>query len=109
MGRTTASIAEARPSMDSSLLVHAGGSRARERDGWPSGLAAFCLAGGLTLAAVLLGWRGSDLPAQVFRAELVRRDAFVIWNSEWFGGYATLAYSVIAPFVSALTGPVAVG
>ena len=95
--------------MDSSLLVHPGGSRARERDGWPSGIAAFCLAGGLTLIAVVLGWRGSDLPAQVFRAELVRRDGFVVWNSEWFGGHATLAYSVIAPMISALTGPVAVG
>jgi hypothetical protein len=95
--------------MDPSLLVHPGGSRARERDGWPSGIAAFCLAGSLTLVAVVLGWRGSDLPAQIFRAELVRRDGFVVWNSEWFGGHATLAYSVIAPLVSALTGPIAVG
>jgi hypothetical protein len=96
--------------MDTSVLVHAGGSPAqRERDGWPSGLAAFALAGSLAIVAVTLGWRGSDLPAQVFRAELVRRDGFVVWNSEWFGGHATLAYSVIAPLVSALTGPVAVG
>ena len=34
----------------------------------------------------VLGWRGSDLPAQLFRVELFRRYGFVLWNSQWFGG-----------------------
>ena len=63
----------------------------------------------LTLLAIVLGWRGSDLPAQVFRADLVRRDGFVIWNSQWFGGHAILGYSVFAPAIGALTGPLALG
>jgi hypothetical protein len=65
-----------------------------------------------TTAAVLalaLGWRGSDLPAQVFRAELFREDGFVLWNSQWFGGHAMLGYSVIAPAISAALGPLALG
>jgi hypothetical protein len=54
-------------------------------------------------------WRGSDLPAQVFRSELVRRDGFVVWNSQWFGGHAVLTYSVLSPVLGALIGPVALG
>jgi hypothetical protein len=45
----------------------------------------------------------------VFRADLVRRDGFVIWNSQWFGGHPLLGYSVLAPALSALTGPLALG
>ena len=83
--------------------------RARGLEGWPSFLTAFALAGALALVAVLLGWRGSDLPAQVFRSELFRQDGFVVWNSQWFGGHPTLSYSVISPALGALTGPVALG
>ncbi len=79
------------------------------RDGLPTVGAAFLLAATLAALAILLGWRGSDLPAQIFRADLVRRDGFVLWNSQWFGGHATLAYSVIAPVIGALTGTVALG
>ncbi len=61
--------------------------RARGFEGWPSLLTAFAIAGALALVAVLLGWRGSDLPAQVFRSELFRQDGFVVWNSQWFGGH----------------------
>src|SRR5438874_8007818 len=78
-------------------------------EGWPSLLTVFGVAGALALLAVCLGWRGSDLPAQVFRTELVRRDGFVMWNSQWFGGHAMLTYSVLAPAVATLTGPVALG
>jgi hypothetical protein len=83
--------------------------RARGFEGWPSLLTAFAIAGALALAAVVLGWRGSDLPAQVFRSELFRQDGFVVWNSQWFGGHATLPYSVIAPALGAVTGPVVLG
>ncbi len=63
----------------------------------------------LALLAITLGWRGSDLPAQVFRAELFRKDGFLLWNSQWFGGHALLGYSVIAPAISAPIGPLALG
>ena len=70
---------------------------------------AFAVAASLAIIAICLGWRGSDLPAQVFRSDLVRRDGFVLWNSQWFGGHAFLPYSVLSPFVAALTGPLALG
>ncbi len=78
-------------------------------DGWPSLLSVFALAGTLALVAVVLGWRGSDLPAQVFRTELIRRDGFALWNSQWFGGHTTLTYSVLAPMIATITGPIALG
>jgi hypothetical protein len=64
------------------------------------------IAGGLAALAVLAGWRGSDLSAQVFRADLFRKHGFVLWNAQWFGGHATLSYSVLSPVLSALVGPV---
>src|SRR6266576_1837856 len=81
----------------------------RALDGWPSLVSVIAVAGGLAVLAICLGWRGSDLPAQVFRTDLVRRDGFVIWNSQWFGGHAMLPYSVLSPIVGALTGPLALG
>lgn len=96
--------------MDSSLLLRRRQEPgARLFDDWPGALAVFAVATALAVLAIQLGWRGSDLPAQVFRAELVRRDGFVLWNSQWFGGHATLAYSVLSPLLSALTGAVLLG
>jgi len=66
------------------------------------------VAGGLALLTVVVGWRGTDLAAQVFRADLFRRYGFVLWNSQWFGGHATLSYSVLAPAVTAVAGPLTV-
>src|SRR5258708_8169605 len=87
-------------------------ARSRRRpgvEGWPTVAAVVAIAGGLAILAITLGWRGSDLPAQVFRAELFRQDGFVLWNSQWFGGHALLGYSVIAPAISAPIGPLALG
>jgi hypothetical protein len=87
-------------------------SRARRGvrfDGWPTGTAVVAVAGVLAILTITLGWRGSDLPAQIFRAELFRQDGFVLWNSQWFGGHALLGYSVIAPALSAPFGPIALG
>src|SRR5215813_11869719 len=82
----------------------------RERLGyWTSALYAGGVAGVLALIAVLAGWRGSDLPAQVFRVELLRRHGFVLWDSQWFAGHSTLNYSVLSPVLGPLTGPVALG
>jgi len=83
--------------------------RAPRLDGWPVMATAVAVAGVLAILAIALGWRGSDLPAQIFRAQLYRRDGFVLWNSQWFGGHALLGYSVIAPALSAPIGPIALG
>ena len=63
----------------------------------------------LSTLVVMLGWRGSDLPAQLFRADLVRRYGFVVWNSQWYGGHPTVGYSVLSPVLGALIGPVVLG
>src|SRR4051812_25419042 len=81
----------------------------RRVDGWSSIATAAAIAAGLAVLAIVLGWRGSDLPAQVFRSDLIRRDGFVLWNSQWFGGHNVLGYSVIAPPIAALTGPLTLG
>ncbi len=62
-------------------------------------------AAALAIAILALGWRGSDLPAQIFRADLVKRYGFVLWNMQWYGGHPTLDYSVITPVLGALMGP----
>ena len=78
-------------------------------DGWTGAAAAVGVAGALALFAIAMGWRGSDLPAQLFRVELFRRDGFVLWNSQWFSGHPTLDYSVLSPVLGAVTGPIALG
>lgn len=62
------------------------------------------LAGLLALLAPLAGWRGSDLPAHLFRVGLVERDGFTVWNNHWFGGHHTVGYSVLVPVAGALVG-----
>ena len=91
------------------LAVPARVRRLPRVDGLATMAAVVATAGGLTILAIALGWRGSDLPAQIFRAELFRQDGFVLWNSQWFGGHALLGYSVIAPAISAPIGPIALG
>jgi hypothetical protein len=70
---------------------------------------AVLVAGSLSLVAVLSGWRGGDLAAQVFRVDLFRDHGFVLWDNLWFGGHATLDYSVLAPVFGAVVGPLALG
>jgi hypothetical protein len=76
---------------------------------WSGAAIATAVAAGLALLAIAMGWRGSDLPAQLFRVELFRREGFVLWNSQWFSGHPTLDYSVLSPVLGALIGPVALG
>ncbi len=68
---------------------------------------ACAVAGALALLVAVMGWRGSDLPAQLFRVELFRHDGFVLWDSQWFSGHPTLDYSVLSPVFGAVTGPLA--
>ena len=76
---------------------------------WPGAVTACAVAATLALFVAVMGWRGSDLPAQLFRVELFRRDGFVLWNSQWFAGHPTLDYSVLSPVLGALSGPIALG
>ncbi|HSL59974.1 MAG TPA: hypothetical protein VK866_19165, partial [Acidimicrobiales bacterium] len=68
------------------------------------------LAAAVGVATVIVaGWRGADLPAQIFRVELFRASGFAIWNNQWFGGHHTPGYSVLFPPLGAALGPLGVG
>jgi hypothetical protein len=62
------------------------------------------LAGGLALVAIYLRWRGSDLPAHLFRVTLVDRRGFQVWNNYWYGGHHTPGYSLLFPLLGAFVG-----
>jgi hypothetical protein len=47
-----------------------------------------------------------DLAASTYRAHLFGDHGFVLWNGNWYGGHYTLSYSVLAPPLTWLLGPV---
>ncbi|MDQ1466410.1 MAG: hypothetical protein QOH10_825, partial [Actinomycetota bacterium] len=50
------------------------------------------------------GWRGPDIPAQVYRVSLFRTNGWVLWDNGWYGGHYQLPYSVLFPPIGALIG-----
>lgn len=56
------------------------------------------------LATWELGWRGSDVPAQLFRVELFREQGLTVWNAAWYGGHHTPAYSILFPALASVLG-----
>ena len=62
------------------------------------------VAGGLAELAIVLRWRGSDLPAQFFRVGLVERYGFQVWDNFWFAGHHTLGYGAMFPVLGATIG-----
>src|SRR5215468_5156516 len=50
------------------------------------------------------GWKGSDVPAQLYRVMLFRRSGFALWDTHWYAGHALLSYSVLYPAVGAALG-----
>ncbi|HTH05208.1 MAG TPA: hypothetical protein VL916_05030, partial [Ilumatobacteraceae bacterium] len=69
-----------------------------------SAVAAVLVAGGLSVLSVVLGWRGTDTAAHVFRVGLLERDGFHVWNNYWFGGHHTPGYSLLFPVLGSLVG-----
>ncbi|MBV8958424.1 MAG: hypothetical protein JO087_06620 [Actinobacteria bacterium] len=67
-------------------------------------LLAPAVAGGLALLAVAAGWRGSDLPAHIYRVGLFHRQGLTLWDPQWYGGQWTLSYSVLFPPTAGLLG-----
>jgi hypothetical protein len=62
------------------------------------------LAAALVALGQLVGWRGVDTAAQVFRVDAFRHSGFVIWDFQWYGGHWTLDYSVLYPALASVTG-----
>jgi hypothetical protein len=60
---------------------------------------------------LMLGWKGVDWPAQVYRVELFRSQGWVGVDTGWYGGNIPLAYSALfPPLAAALSiGALAVG
>jgi hypothetical protein len=50
----------------------------------------------------LLGWRGVDTAAQVYRVNAFRHNGFTLWDFQWYGGHWTLSYSVLYPPLAAV-------
>jgi hypothetical protein len=64
------------------------------------------IAAALAVVAWLAGWRGSDLPAALYRIALFHRHGLTLWDSQWYGGHWTLDYSVIFPPIAGILGVV---
>lgn len=58
----------------------------------------------LAVTAVAAGWRGVDVPAQIYRVILFHHAGFTIWDSQWYGGHWTLGYSVVFPPIAGVLG-----
>ncbi|MGI8920422.1 MAG: hypothetical protein ACR2HD_01925 [Solirubrobacteraceae bacterium] len=58
----------------------------------------------LALTAVLVSWRGVDLPAAIYRVGLFHRDGLTLWDSQWYGGHWTLNYSALFPPLAGVLG-----
>src|SRR5262249_27503719 len=63
----------------------------------------------LAVAYLLLPPMGTDLSAQVARADFVHDAGFAPVDLRWYGGTVQYGYSVVAPFVMAAVGVRATG
>jgi len=84
---------------DERVVEHSSGSPSLALSFMPA-----AVAGGLAILAVVRGWRGSDLPAHLFRVHIIERDGFEIWNNYWYGGHHTLGYGFAFPVLGAVFG-----
>ena len=66
------------------------------------------LAAAVVGLGLILGWRGMDLPAQLYRIASFRANGLTLWDTQWFGGHFTLSYSVLFPAIAGLVGVPAV-
>ncbi len=62
------------------------------------------VAAGAGFAVWLLGWRGVDVPAQLYRVTMFHRNGLTLWDSQWYGGHWTLDYTVIFTPVAGVLG-----
>jgi hypothetical protein len=62
------------------------------------------LAAALAIGAGILGWRGGDLPAQLYRVALFHSQGLTLWDSQWYSGHWTLNYSVLYPPIAGTIG-----
>ena len=61
----------------------------------------------LGLCYVVAAPSSADLAAASYRADLFGRVGFTLWDNGWYGGHHLPAYSVLAPVLGWLIGPLA--
>ncbi len=66
--------------------------------------AAPALAAAVAVVGTVAGWRGTDLPAQLYRVTMFRHLGLTLWDPQWFGGHWAPSYSVLYPAVAATIG-----
>lgn len=67
-------------------------------------MAATLLAALLAALGQVLGWRGVDYAAQLYRIDNFKAHGLGLWDLQWYGGNWTLDYSVIFPPLAAALG-----
>ena len=72
--------------------------------GWWHPFVPALLAAALAVAGAVSGWKGTDLPAQLYRVALFHRQGLALWDSQWYGGHWLLNYSVSYPAVAGTIG-----
>lgn len=65
---------------------------------------AWALTAALAIPYLIAAPPSTDLAAAEYRSHLFSRVGFSLWDDSWYGGHHLLAYSVIAPGLSALVG-----
>jgi hypothetical protein len=65
---------------------------------------AAAIAAALALLWLIVAPRTPDLAAAVYRAGLVAREGFQLYDSAWFGGHHLPGYSIVAPILGAEVG-----
>lgn len=52
----------------------------------------------------LFGFRGPDVPAQLYLSQLFHAHGWILWNNSWYGGHYQFSYSVLFPALGASIG-----
>ena len=66
---------------------------------------AWTLTAAFGLVYVIVAPLSTDLAAAGYRSDLFSRAGFTLWDNGWYGGHHVLAYSLLAPALSALLSP----
>lgn len=66
---------------------------------------AWTLTAAFGLAYVIVAPLSTDLAAAGYRSDLFSRAGFTLWDNGWYSGHHVLAYSLLAPALSALLSP----
>ena len=68
---------------------------------------AWTITAALGLCYVIAAPPSADLAAASYRSQPVRARGFTLWDNSWYGGHHLPAYSVLAPALGWLIGPLA--